>query len=100
MSLVSAWQGGTARVGRRAGACNDEDMREEPSGGENGGGKISAIVGKGETPQKEVEEVGGWHLPRKKDGPDEIGRDVEGQRCSFSRAGAIEVDDAVETKKK
>ncbi len=57
---------GTARVGRRAGTCSDKDVREGPSRGENGGEK-SAIVGEEGIPQKEVEEVGDWHLPRKKD---------------------------------
>ena len=48
-------------------------------------------------PQREVEEVGDRHLPRKKDGPDETGKDVEGQRGSFGRAGTVEVDDAEKT---
>ena len=48
-------KGRTARVGRRAGAwCGNEDVREGPSGGENGG-RESAIVGKVRIPQKEVE---------------------------------------------
>ena len=34
------------------------------------------------------------YLPRKKEGPDETGKDVESQRGSFSRAGTVEVDDA------
>jgi hypothetical protein len=71
-------------------------MREGPSGGENGGGK-SAVIGEEGIPQKEVEEVGDMHLPRKKDGPDETGKDVEGQRGSFGRAGTVEVDDAEKT---
>jgi hypothetical protein len=94
MSFVSA--GGTARVGRRAGACSDEDMCEGPSEGENCGGK-STIVGEKDIPQKEVENVGDRHLPRKKGGPEESGKDVESQRGSFSRAGTVEVDDAEET---
>ena len=94
MSFVSA--GGTARVGRRAGACSDEDMCEGPSEGENCGGK-STIVGEKDIPQKEVENVGDRHLPRKKGGPEESGKDVESQRGSFSRAGTVDVDDAEET---
>ena len=87
---------GTARVGRRPGACSDEDMREGPSGGENGGGK-SAVIGEEGIPQKGVEEVGDGHLPRKKEGPNETGKDVESQRGTFSRTGAVEVDNAEET---
>ena len=71
-------------------------MREGPSGGENGGGK-SAVIGEEGIPQKGVEEVGDGHLPRKKEGPDETGKDVESQRGSFSRTGTVEVDDAEET---
>ena len=69
---------------------SDEDMREGPSGGENGGGK-SAVIGEEGIPQKRVEEVGDGHLPRKKEGPDETGKDVESQRGTFSRTGAVEV---------
>jgi hypothetical protein len=42
----------------------------------NGGGK-SAVIGEEGIPQKGVEEVGDGHLPRKKEGPDETGKDVE-----------------------
>jgi hypothetical protein len=59
-------------------------------------GGESAIVGEEGIPQKEVEEVGDRHLPRKKDGPDETGKDIEGQRGSFGRAGTVEVNDAAE----
>ena len=83
-------------MGRRASACGNEDVREGPSGGENGG-RESTIVGEERIPQKEVEEVRDGHLPGEKDGPDETGKDVEGQRGGFSRAGAVEVDDAEET---
>jgi hypothetical protein len=71
-------------------------MREGPSGGENGGGK-SAVIGEEGIPQKGVEEVGDGHLPRKKEGPNETGKDVESQRGTFSRTGAVEVDNAEET---
>ena len=71
-------------------------MREGPCRGKNGGGE-TAIVGEEGIPQKEVEEVGDRHLPREKDGPDETGKDVEGQRGSFGRAGTVEVDDAEKT---
>ncbi len=40
-------------------------------------------------PQKGVEEVGDGHLPRKKEGPNETGKDVESQRGTFSRTGAV-----------
>jgi hypothetical protein len=86
-------RGGTARVGRGASACSNKDMREGPSGGENGGGKFVVISEEG-IPQKGVEKVGDGHLPRKKEGPDETGKDVESQRGSFNRAGTVEVDDA------
>jgi len=87
----------TARVGRRAGACGNEDVREGPSGGENNSGRKSAIVGEERIPQKEVEEVRDRHLPGKKVGPDKTGKDVECQRGGFSGAGAVKVDDAEET---
>ena len=41
--------------------------------------------------------VGDGHLPRKKEGPNETGKNVESQRGTFSRTGAVEVDDAEET---
>ena len=94
MNELGFSRGGTARVGRSAGACSDEDVRKGPCRGKNGG-RESAIVGEEGIPQKGVdEEVGDWHLPRKKDGPDETGKDVEGQRGSIGRAGTVEVDDA------
>ena len=71
-------------------------MREGPSGGKNGGREF-AIVGEERIPQKEVEEVRDRHLPGKKDGPDKTGKDVECQRGGFSRAGAVEVNNAEET---
>ena len=71
-------------------------MRKGSCRGKNGSGE-TAIVGEEGIPQKEVEEVGDRHLPRKKDGPDETGKDVEGQRGSFGRAGTVEVDDAEKT---
>jgi hypothetical protein len=71
-------------------------MREGPSGGENGGGK-SAVISEEGIPQKGVEEVGDGHLPRKKEGPDETGKDVESHRGTFSRTGAVEIDNAEET---
>ncbi len=94
MSLVSAGAGRRELDADRARVAMD--MREGPSGGENGGGK-SAVIGEEGIPQKGVEEVGDGHLPRKKEGPDETGRDVESQRGTFSRTGAVEVDNAEET---
>ena len=94
MSLVSAGEGRReldevrVRVAMRM-CAKDRDAEA----GKNGG-RESAIVGEEGIPQKGVEEVGDWHLSRKKNGPDETGKDVEGQRGSSGRAGTVEVDDA------
>ena len=47
--------------------------------------------------RKELRRAGIGIFREKKDGPDETGKDVEGQRGGFRRAGTVEVDDAEKT---
>jgi hypothetical protein len=56
-------------------------VRKGPCRGKNGSGE-TAIVGEEGIPQKEVEEVGDRHLPRKKDGPTRPGRMLKAREAA------------------
>ena len=96
MSLVSAGAGrreldaDRARVAMRTCAKDRAEARMAA-------GNPRSSAKRGSRRKELSEEVGDGHLPRKKEGPDETGKDVESQRGSFSRTRAVEVDDAEET---